>query len=308
LPVLTAALKLKSPLSRSSAAGGLLGFRSEEAKLALLHAATDEYRLVRLAAAQSLAAFPLDEFNAQQQEVFLKVNEEYEKSLVSRNDDWSSFYNLGIHYQNMGNFAEAVSAYMTSLKIYPEALLPLINCSYLYSVSGDQVNAEALLGKALVIDPLNEAANLNFGLLMAEMKKMGEAEKAFRTVLKVNASNATAAYNLSIIVSAHDVKESCKLSKQAMEASPEDPKFSYTYAYFLNQDNQKAEAIRQLEKTVKAFPGHLSSVFLLGSIYLDTGNKVKLIELYNRTMSLTGIGQQAREQLRSEVERVKTMR
>lgn len=306
-PVLIGALKLESPLSRSSAASGLLGYGNEEAKTALFNAAVDEYRLVRLAAVQSLAVFPQNEFSAGQLDLFRKVNAEYEKSLVSRNDDWSAFYNLGNHFQNLGNMHEALSAYNTSLKIFPEAIMPLINSSFLFSVSGDQVNAETNLKKALGVDPLNEAANLNYGLLMAEMKKMDEAEKAFRTVLKVNARNPTAAYNLSIIVSSRDLKESCKLSKQAMDASPEDPKFAYTHAYFLNQDKQKAAAISQLEKTVKAFPGHLSSVFLLGSIYIENGNKSKAIELYSRTMNQTGDNLQVKEQLRNEIERVKAM-
>ena len=306
-PVLIGALKLESPLSRSSAALGLLGYPHEEAKSALLVAAKDEYRLVRLAAAQSLAAFQQQGFNTEQSELFRKVNAEYENSLVSRPDDWSAYYNLGNHYQNMGKMSEALSAYNNSLKIYPEAIMPLINSSFLYSVSGDQVNAEINLKKALSADPLNEAANLNYGLLTAEMQKMDEAERAFRTVLKVNAKNSTAAYNLSIIVSTRDLNESCILSKQAMDASPDDPKFAYTYAYFLVQDKKKTEARNQLEKIVKRFPDHLSSVFLLGNIYLEDGNKAKTIDLYTKTIKAVANDQQAKEQLQHEILRVQSM-
>ena len=114
---------------------------------------------------------------------------------------------------------------------------------------------------------------------MAEMQKMAESERAFRTVLKVNDKNSTAAYNLCMIVSSRDLNESCSLSKQAMNAAPDDPKFAYTYAYFLLQNRKKTEALELLEKTIKKFPDHLSSVFLLGNIYLENGNKGKAIEL-----------------------------
>ncbi len=305
--VLVGALKLESPLSRSSAAIGLMGYSNEEVKTALFNAAADEYRLVRLAAAQSLATFPQQDFNAGQLEIFRKVNAEYENSLVSRSDDWSSWYNLGNHYQNMGNMAQAISAYNNSLKIYPVAIMPLINSSFLYSVSGDQFSAEANLKKALTVEPLNEAANLNYGLMMAERQKMDEAEKAFRTVLKVNAKNSTAAYNLSVIVSSRDLNESCSLSKQAMNAAPDDPKFAYAYAYFLLQNRKKTETIALLEKTIKKFPDHLSSVFLLGNIYLENGNMGKAIELYTKTLNSVRQNEQLMDQIQSEIERIEKL-
>ena len=300
-PVLSGALKLNSPLSRSSSVLGLLGYRNEAAKNALFTAAKDEFLLVRLAAAQSLASFQQEGFNAEQLQLFSKVNAEYENSLVSRPDDWSAYYNLGNHYQNMGKMPEALSAYNNSLKIYPDAIMPLINSSFLYSVSGEQAKAETNLLRALSVDPLNEAANLNFGLLAAEMQKMDEAERAFRTVLKVNDKNSTAAYNLSIIVSPRNLNESCLLSKQAMDASPDDPKFAYSYAYFLIKNRKKNEAVAQLEKTIKKFPDHLSSVFLLGNAYLENGNKRKTIELYSKTIQAIANDQQAKNQLQNEI-------
>lgn len=305
--VLLEALKLESPLSRSAATVGLLGHRNEEAKQALFAAARDEYRLVRLAAAQSLAVFPQQNFTAEQSALFNKVNGEYENSLVTRSDDWSAHYNLGNHYQNLGNLSEALAAYETSLRVYPEAILPLVNSSFLHSVSGNPEKAGQYLQKALEIDPLNEAANLNYGLLMAEMSKMNEAESALRKVLEVNKRNATAAYNLSIIVSSKDVDEACQWSKQAMDSSPDEPKFAYTYAYFLNQNKRQAEAMNQLEKTIREFPGHLSSVFLLGNIYLQSGNKGKTIDLYKQTMSALEEDQQARFQLQNEIARIQGM-
>lgn len=305
-PVLKGALKLESPLSRSSAVLGLLGYRNEVAKNALFVAAKDEFRLVRLAAAQSLASFQQQDFNPEQLLLFQKVNVEYENSLVSRPDDWSAYYNLGNHYQNMGQTPEALSAYNNSLKIYPDAIMPLINSSFLYSVSGEQAKAETNLKKALSIDPLNEAANLNLGLLAAEMQKMDEAEGAFRTVLKVNAGNSTAAYNLSIIVSPTNLSESCILSKQAMNASPNDPKFAYTYAYFMIQNKKKNEAMALLEKTIKKFPDHLSSVFLLGNTYLENGKPEKAIVLYTKTIRSVTNDQQAINQLENEILRVKS--
>lgn len=301
------ALKLESPLSRSAAATSLLGYRNENAKQALFAAAKDEYRLVRLAAATSLTTFPLNEFTAQEQELFNKVNIEYEKSLVTRPDSWSAHYNLGNHLQNQGKTTEALASYENSIKLYPEAIMPLINSSFLYAVNGQQNKAVENLQTVLEIDSLNEAANLNYGLLMAELQNIPEAEKAMRNVLKVNDKNATAAYNLSIMVAEKSLDEACTFSHQAMEADPSDPKFPYTHAFFLNQNKKQAAAVKILKGTIKKHPSHLQSVFLLGSVYLESGNKGKTLELYRKTLQSVGQDQQASYQLQQAINQVEKM-
>lgn len=304
---LIGALKLESPLSRSAAASSLMGRQHEEAKQALLLAAKDEYRLVRLAAAASLTTFSQNGFTAEEAELFNKVNAEYEESLVTRPDNWSAHYNLGNHYQNQGKTAQALTSYENSVKLYPEAILPLINSSFLYAVNGNQNKAVENLQAALKVDSLNEAANLNYGLLMAELQNMQEAEKAMRNVLKVNKENTTAAYNLSIMVAQSNLADACKYSRQAMLTAPEDPKFGYTHAFFLNQNKKQVEAVKILKNTIKTHPAHLQSVFLLGSIYLEGGNKGKTIELYRKAIQSVGQDQQAVYQLQQAINQAEKM-
>ena len=294
------ALELESPLSRSAAATSLMGHQHEEVKQALFMAAKDKYRLVRLAAATSLTTFPQNEFTTEQAELFSQVNAEYEESLVSRPDSWSAHYNLGNHYQNQGKTAEALASYENSIKLYPEAVLPLINSSFLYAIQGQQNKAVQNLQTALKVDSLNVAANLNYGLLMAELQNMPEAEKAMRNVLKVDEENTTAAYNLSIMVAQKNLDEACKYSLQAMLADPENPKFSYTHAFFLNENEKQPQAVQVLEKTMSKHPAHLQSVFLLGSIYLEGGNKGKTIELYRKAIQ-SAQDQQAVYQLQQAI-------
>ena len=78
------------------------------------------------------------------------------------------------------------------------------------------------------IDPGNEAANLNLGLLLAEQGKTDEAEKALRTVLDVNPKQAVAAYNLSVIVSQQNLDEAVSFAGIAAENRPGEPRYAYT--------------------------------------------------------------------------------
>ena len=216
-------------------------------------------------------------------------------------------YNLGNHFQNMGKAEQALSSYETALKLFPEAFMPLINSSFLYSVNGNPAKAEEYLKKALELEPDNEAANLNYALLMAEMNKMNESEKAFRKVLEHNKTNTTALYNLSVIVSKWNLDEACQLSRRAMEAAPDDPKFGYTYAFFLNQNKKTSEAVSVLKKIVGNQPANLNSVFLLGNIYLQSGNKAKALDIYEKALKSAGNDQQTVAQLQQAIRQVRSM-
>ncbi len=256
-PILIGALNSKSPMVRSSAATGLIGDVSDEAKLGLLQACNDEYKVVRIAAAASLSAFPTNSFSDADKQVLAKAAEEYMNSIVSRPDDWSSHYNLGLYYQNQGENSKALDSYETAARLYPDALMPLINSSVLYSYVGNPDKAEENLNKAISIDPDNEAANLNLGLLLAEQGRMDEAAKALEIALKANPKQAVAAYNLSVISATHNIKDAIRYAQIATESNSDEPKYAYTLAYYQYQDNQKNMAEKTLKKIIKSHPEYL---------------------------------------------------
>jgi tetratricopeptide (TPR) repeat protein len=300
-PVIISALKSKSPLIRSSAANGLMGNVSAEAKTALLQACADEYRLVRISAANSLAAFPKEQFTVGENQLMAKANEENLISMTARPDDWSSHYNLGIFYQNQNDPNKALESYENAARLYPESLMPLINSSVLYSYIGNQAKAEENLRKVIAIDPVNEAANLNLGLLMAEQQKMAEAEKALKTTLQVNPKQAVAAYNLSVITASRSVKEAVDYARIAAEAMPEEPKYAYTLAFYQKENNQKNEAVQTLQKLLKSNPEYISAVSFLADIYVKEGKTQEAIKVYQQALKTDGITEQDKAAIRQSI-------
>ena len=97
-PVLLEAVRDPSPLVRSAAAVALQNVPTKEAVQALVEATGDDYRLVRVRAAASLAGYqnlPLDDA---QKKTVAAANEEHLASILSRPDQWDSHYNLGNYY------------------------------------------------------------------------------------------------------------------------------------------------------------------------------------------------------------------
>ncbi len=300
-PTLIKALQSKSPLIRASAASGLNGNTTSEAKTALLHACGDEYRLVRISAASSLAVFPKQQFTPEESNLLAKATEEYMTSVVSRPDDWSSHYNLGIFHQNQGDANKALASYETAARLYPESLMPLINSSVLYSYIGNTAKAEENLRTAVQIDPKNEAANLNLGLLLAEQGKMEDAKVALKSALDANPKQAVAAYNLSVISAKDNIKEALGSAKTAAESMPEEPKYAYTLAFYQMQNNQKAEAVKTLKQILKSNPQYLTAVSFLADIYVKDGKPVEAVKVYQQALNTAGISEQDKNSIRQAI-------
>ena len=303
-PVLMdAVLNNPSPLVRASAATGLLGNSSPEAKNTLIKACSDEYRLVRVAAAFPLASFPEESFPAADIEVVKKATDEYMTSIVTRPDDWSSHYNMGIYHQNKGDATLALESYETATKLYPEAVLPLVNSSVLYSYIGNHAKAEANLKKVLESDPGNEAANLNLGLLLAELGRMDEAEIALKKALEANPENQpVAAKNLSVIAGQKgNFSEAVKYAGIAWKARPENPEYGYTLAFYQLQNNQKNTAISTLKGIVEQYPAYLDATQFLADIYLRDGNKNMAIRLYQNALKTEGLSDQQKVALQQAI-------
>ena len=287
--VLLEALHNKSELIRASAAYGLTGITTEKVKNALLNACADEIRLVRIQAANAILTFPETSFTAEQLAVVKSAEKEYVTSMTSRLDNWSNHYNLGIYHQNKGKAQQALESYETAASLYPEAIMPLINSSVLYSYIGNAAKAEENLKKAVQVAPDNEAANLNLGLLLAEKGDMAGAEQALKTALKANPEQAVAAYNLSVITAQHNIKDAVGYAEMAAKARPEEPKYAYTLAYYQLQNNRKNEAVATLKKLIKEQPLYLSAVSFLADIYMKDGNKAEALKLYQKALKTEGI-------------------
>jgi tetratricopeptide (TPR) repeat protein len=266
VPVLIQAIKDPSPLVRASAADALQHSQSRETFQVLVNATEDDYRLVRVRAVASLIGYrniSVAEENKAKVETVLK---EYLTSILSRPDQWSSHYNMGNAYLSMGDPKQAIASYETALKLEPRAVLALVNESMAYAQLKETKKAEESLQKALKIAPFSAAVNFNMGLLKAEQKDMKGAEKYLKTALKADPQMAQAAYNLCVITSKERINEAVTYCKMAADLRPQEPRYAYTLAFYLNQRGDSDEAIRTLKAITEKYPGYKDAEMLLREI------------------------------------------
>ena len=284
-PSVRKATQHSSPLVRSAAATCLADWHTQESFQELLRLCDDGYRLVRIAAAQAITYLPTDlRENAQNTFYFAALNE-YIESITARPDDWSSHATLGNFYLNRSDYDNAIKHYRYSIKLFPENVGAYVNCGFVYTLKGDLVQAEAQFKNALAYEPLNEGANLNYALLLGEMGRISDAEMAFQKVLQINPKSAVAAYNLSVITSSKNMEEAIRYAEMAMGNDPSNPKYSYTFAYFLYQQQQFARAETVLKDLIQRFRSFGDGYLLLYEIYIRTGQKDKAKQLAREASS-----------------------
>ncbi|QZT39020.1 tetratricopeptide repeat protein [Halosquirtibacter xylanolyticus] len=296
-----------SALVRSSAISQIgMDRENPKTKKLLVEALNDSLRLVRRMATSSLAYYPLNTFNALDREKVRENLVEYENSMVIRPDDWIAHYNLGNFYSQKGMHQKALEEYKMSSKLFEDAVVPLVNGGYTSAVLGDYAQAESMLKKALAMEPSNEAANLNYALLLGEQGRTNEAKSCYEKVLSANNESAVAAFNLAVIYGQKDLSKALKYSKQAFKHANNNPKYGYTYAFYLLQDGDRKVAISVLMQVVNVDPNYLDAWVFLGQMYEQEKNYTKAIEACQKALQVEGLPDRARQGLQQKIMMLKS--
>jgi tetratricopeptide (TPR) repeat protein len=266
LDALLTAAKDPSPLVRGAAVQALGLIPATESLQALVGATGDDYRLVRVRAAAGIAAFPRMTAPPAYQAQLKKANDEYLASISARPDQWTSHYNLGNYQLGRGDTTKAVASYQSALKLDPHAIMPMVNMSIAYARMGENDNAERSLRKALKQAPDNAAANFNMGLLKAGKNDLKEAEKYLKKAFESDSQMAQAAYNLCVITAKDRMGEAVAWCRKASDLRPQEPKYAFTLAFYLNQKGDRDAAVKTLKTILETYPQYKDAEMLLKEI------------------------------------------
>jgi tetratricopeptide (TPR) repeat protein len=238
-----------------AAAADSLGERLDERSVSLLLALVqDPYRLVRVRAANALSGLQQERIPEANRRPFREALAELLDSLKSRPDDSSAHYNLGIFLMNRAELQEAVAEFQTSIRLETNSLPAYVNLAVACSGLGQNDSAEAALRRALQLRPTNAVVNLNLGMLLAETGRTPQAEQAFRTAFRSDPRSAQAAYNLGVMLAETNAEEALEWCRKASVLGPENPKYGYTYAYFLYRGGKAEAALREVRRVRERFP------------------------------------------------------
>ena len=299
------ALHDHSPLIRASAAEGLAFRMNEEAKKALLIASQDSVLIVRNRASSSLASYPKSMFTQEEWNTVEHNFREYEDFLMANPDSWSAHYNLGTYYQGRGMHQQAIKSYDKAVELEADAIMPLVNSAMAYSILGNNLQAEEKLKAALDVDPENSAANLNYGLLLAQSQRFDQAKMHLKRALNSDSTLSVAAYNLAVISSQSSLPEALKYISMAHELDPNNAKYGYTFAFYSYQYGKHQTAISTLLEVIVAFPDYIDAYLFLGNIYEETKQTKEAIGIYERATKIENIPAEYRQNIQMRANSLK---
>lgn len=287
-PVLTGLLEEDpSPLVRSAAAHALQNNLGPEAVTPLLNATTDEYRLVRVRAASSLAPLDKDLLGPEQRKNLQVATDELLAGLRARPDDYASHYNLGNYHAAAGAPTAAIAAYQKAIRLRPDYLASHVNIAFAYNALGRNSEAEASFRKALAIDPNSTPARINLAMLLAEQGQLENAKTQFEKVAQIDPNSAVAAYNLAVLNTDDNPEKALAWSQRAFQLDPANSKYRYTYAYYLADAGKKNEAIEVLAPMPNSRPPYLDGVLLLARLHLQQQNPARAAQVYRTALKNT---------------------
>ncbi len=303
-PTLLKAIQDPSPLVRAAAAEALSVKPSQESFQALVIAAGEGYRLVRVRAAASLAHYPETWLQGADLEKVKKATEEYLASLPARPDQWTSHYNLGNYYLNRGEVKQALAAYDMALNIEPRAAMVMVNAAMAYAQAGEKEHAEKSLLQAIKITPDNAAAHFNLGLLQAEQNRVKAAEEELKEAFRLDPKMAQAAYNLCILTAKDRPQKALAWCRKAAELNPQEPKYGFTLAFYQKEQGDLKAAAATLHDLLAQRPGFADGYLLLSEIYLQQGNRPQAEAVLRRALQAESLSPQDRARVSSALQRL----
>ena len=265
-PVLQKLAEDASPLIRAASVEAMSLHPSPEAIATLLKVTADPFRLVRVRAAAGLTGLPMEQVPGKDKDSLAKANQEYLAMLMARPDQWTSHYNVGNYHLGRQENREAVSAYQATLEKEPQSVIALVNLAIAHAQLGEGDKAEKALRSALGIEPENASANFNMGLIQAENNNRQQAEVHLRKAINADPQLAPAAFNLCIITADSRLDEALSWCQKAVELNPEDPRYGFTLAYYLNKHGDREEAVTELNRMIQRYPDYKEAQLLLEQI------------------------------------------
>jgi tetratricopeptide (TPR) repeat protein len=111
-------------------------------------------------------------------------------------NDAGSFIILGVDYEELGKYQEAIAAYKQAIRIKPDHEVAHYNLGVLYGELGRYQEAVDAIKQSIRIKPDQVDAHYNLGVVYGKLHKYKEAVAAYKHTVRIKPDHTDAHYNL----------------------------------------------------------------------------------------------------------------
>jgi tetratricopeptide (TPR) repeat protein len=246
----------------------------------------------------------------------------YLRALELKSDDVEALGGLWRLDIVNGRRQDATARLESALAKAPNNLGLLILAARMQATVGDLAKSEALLLRAIEVDPSSLQAYGFLGQIYAQQKRTNEAKGKFREVLRRNPKSVAAstmlamlweqegnsgeaikeyqhalsidpragvaANNLAFLYVSSDkqLDEALQLAQTAVQALPDEPAVTDTLGWIYVRKNQASLGIRHLESSVEKNPNEPVFRYHLGIAYMQVGDRDKAKQALTKALSI----------------------
>jgi superkiller protein 3 len=176
----------------------------------------------------------------------LKALQAYQKVLEVDPKYVEAHNNLGILYQEMGDWEKARKAYQAALEVNPHYEKALINLGILHYLQGHYEDSIASFQGALAVNPQNIEAHINLGVLHKKRGQLDQSMESFKRALALNPLRGEIHYNLGLV---YEQDQKTRLAVEHYQAFIH--LSSKTHPALVREVRQHVNRIRSAEKERK---------------------------------------------------------
>jgi tetratricopeptide (TPR) repeat protein len=253
----------------------VLSERMQETRLRMTAEAETEARQVY---EEALKRAPGDHFLHENFAAFLTATGDLEGAMAQWRDvhelipqDFTVFSRIGALLGRQGKWAEAQSAFLQALAMYPDFGPGWVGLGETHDAQGKPALALEDYQRALRLDPQEARTHFYIGGVLSKLNRSAEAIDSFRQAVRLDPDEWEAHFSLGVeLGSRENIPEARSEFEEVVRLNPEYADGHLNLAVALMQQNQLPDAERELEETLRLEPGNATAREYLGQIQAHT--------------------------------------
>jgi Tfp pilus assembly protein PilF len=192
----------------------------------------------------------------------------------------------GADYQYNNELKKARQAFEQVLQIEPENEYALNQLGLICAKTEDFDRAYELFAKVVNVSPENTFARIWLGVLDLHRNDLKSAFAQFHRTLEIDPNNANGYYFLGVIYSVeHNMQKSIEFLRKAQKVGSDDPETHYRLANAFAGLDMVYNARLEYEKALELNPEYTGAMNALGWLYYNQGNEEKAMEMWKKALT-----------------------
>ena len=198
--------------------------------------------------------------------LFLAINQPF--AYFKQGPSSPDYNNLGVAYNNMKHWDEAIAAFEKSLSLDPQNVHAYYNLGNVYYKKGSHEEAIDKYAKALTLDPEFADAHHNLGLVYDTLGTVDKAAQEYQRVLSIDPSHLNAHINLGNLYRAQGLyQEAGNHYLKALEIEPNSAEVLNNLGLVYGKQGRLNQAISTFSSALAVKPDHEEAYYNRGTAY-----------------------------------------